>query len=67
MGWCKCGSLLEPPVFGRLVRTVDFKLGTAMSFFSLLAAGFLIFTAVMVLFFFFMGILQWRENRSKQQ
>ena len=38
-----------------------------MSFFSLLAAGFLIFTAVMVLFFFFMGILQWRENRSKQQ
>ena len=51
----------------RLGRTVDVKLGTAMSFFSLLAAGFLIFTAVMVLFFFLMGILQWRENRSKQQ
>ena len=38
-----------------------------MSFYYMLSAGFLIFTAVMVLFFFFMGILQWRENRSKQQ
>ena len=26
---------------------------------------FLFFTALMVLFFFFMGILQWRENRTK--
>lgn len=36
-----------------------------MTIYNLLAAGFLFFTALMVLFFFFMGILQWRENRTK--
>lgn len=38
---------------------------TVMTIYNLLAAGFLFFTALMVLFFFFMGILQWRENRTK--
>ena len=33
--------------------------------FYTLAAGFLLFTAVMVLFFVFLGILEWRDNRKK--
>ena len=33
--------------------------------FDLMAAGFLGFSAVMVLFFFFMGLLNWRDNRPK--
>ena len=37
-----------------------------MSFFYLLSAGFLAFAALMVLFFVFMGILNWRDNRTKQ-
>lgn len=36
-----------------------------MTIYNLLAAGFLLFTVVMVLFFFYMGILQWREDRAK--
>ncbi len=34
--------------------------------FYLLAAAFLAFTVVMVLFFFFMGFLEWRDNRPKK-
>ncbi len=33
--------------------------------FDLMAAGFLGFSAVMVLVFFLMGLLNWRDNRSK--
>ena len=41
------------------------ELEHAMSFFYALAAGFLLFTVLMVAFFVFMGVLNWRDERSK--